>query len=785
MTVTAQTLAIEIEGLGTGTGNGLPLRLTATELRTHASVAQYVPLLTSWPGTLSNSVDPLSGNTTQGTVTFSFLTDAPAAFYGDQARKFFLGSRPEPAALLYANITAASGTMSVVQIPGADSISSGDTLYHEREAYYVSGVSIGGGVDSSDLITIQRGEYGTTAAAHTAGERDDRAIYIGDTDGASGNPIVESRKVTLYRYTPGGSASAFWTGYIDRVEESGGIVTVTARDLWSWVAGSQFGVGAPIGPGAIFYLSSDPNNRRVGASDFRGLDANTDALLLVGGTQIVVSDGEAIVAADVTTEDVDGVKRLILSTTGSATEAGYDLLYRTTAQHRNGDEPILLTDTLREVLVSWEDNTYSHFADASGNHSTHPFDIVRNLLCSTGTALWTSGGSRTVGSNGSYDWLPSYWGLGIDDALIDHTGIDAIKALPPYANLKMESLIIGMEGPEDAQEVLERIFQSTGTFPAMSSDGKITIKDLRDPGSAGADATIGISQIVNTGGGQSPLRWRRSGFPILKSMVVNIGRMGEDDKPVLQYQQTDFQDRQTKRYPQIAEDVEINATDYGTPYGAPPDEQEDIKSIFKWRWQLQTDPLPEYEFEVICSVSSLPAGSIVDLTAPGLMNSDATRGVTSHRCVVLDSQLNTESFTQRLRVLDLFPVTRANNLLGPAWEVATTTDAFNFTIQAARFSADDTAFSILTSEYLALCDSSGVLRSTVAPGLVDSLSTTTVVMDEPFRDGGGNITPSVGDVIFLASYDEHATTPPLDYAYIADANGTLGAASDPAHRWGF
>lgn len=784
MTVTAQTLAIEIEGLGTGTSNGLPLRLTGTELRTHASVAQYVPLLTSWPGTLSNSVDPLGGTTTQGTVTFSFLADAPASIYGDKVREFFLVTRPEPAALLYADITAASGTMSVVQIPGADSIASTDTLYHEREAYYVIGVSIGGGVDSSDLITIQRGEYGTTAKAHASGAKDDREIYIGSTDGASGNPIVESRKVTLYRYTPGGSASAFWTGFVDRVEEAGGIITVTARDLWSWVAGSKLGVGAPIGTGAIFYIASDPNQRRVGAADTGGIDF-TGPPLLSSGKYLVLSDGEAITPAEVSSETVDGVTRYFLDTYGTNTEAGYELLYRTAASNRIGAEPIIGDAVLREVLVSYSDNTFSHFADSSGNHSSHPFDIIRNILCSTGEALWTSGGSRTVGSNGDYDWLPSYWGLAIDDDLIDHTGIDALKALPPYAGLRMESLIVGMEGPEDAQEVLERIFQATGTFPAMSSDGKITIKDLRDPGTSGADATLTVNNIVNPGGGQSPIRWRRSGFPLVRNMIVNIGRLGDDDKPVLQLQQSDFQDRQTKRYPQIAEDVIIDAIDYGTPDGAAPLEQADIKAIFRWRWQLQTAPLPEYELEVICSVASLPAGSIVDVTAPGVMDIDGTRGITSHRCVVLDSQLNTETFSQRLRMLDLYPVTRADKLLAPAWEVASVVDAGEFSIQGSRFSADDTAFTILTTEELHLYDSSGVLRSTLATGTVNTLTTTTVSMDQPFEDGGGNVTPNVGDIIVLAAYDLGADAVEDAYAFIADSDGTLGAASNPADRWGF
>jgi len=43
----------------------------------------------------------------------------------------------------------------------------------------------------------------------------------------------------------------------------------------------------------------------------------------------------------------------------------------------------------------------------------HPFDIVRWVLCSTGS-----------GSNGAYDVLPKPWGLAMDDDWIDHSDVD-------------------------------------------------------------------------------------------------------------------------------------------------------------------------------------------------------------------------------------------------------------------------------------------------------------------------------------------------------------------------
>lgn len=782
MAVVAQTLAFEIEGLGTWTSNGLPLRFTETELRTHAGVAQYVPLLKTWPATLSNRIDPLEGWMTQGTISFEIAADDLDTVWGDRVRQFLTTVRPEPAALLAADIAAGAAQIDAIQIPGADEVVAGDVIFLRREAMYVSSVSAGGGVGGSDRLSVVRGQYGTTAKAHKAGSFDDTEIYIASSDNGSGNPVVESRRVSLYRYTPGGSASRFRVYYLDSVDEDGGILRINARDVWSWVNGRKLGQGAVVTKGIIFYLAADLNNRRVGVAEDGGTLV-VEAPPLIGGTHMVVTDGEAIAPVEASVDTAGQVPRVVFDTIGTGDASGYPLLYRTNAQYRNGEDPLLAEDTLREVLVSWKDATYSHFADSAGNHSSHPFDIVRCLLCSTGEATWTSGGGRTVGSNGDYDWLPRWWGMGVDDELIDHTGIDDLKARYPYAGLKMESLIIGAEGEEDAQEVLAAIFKATGTFPALSSTGLITIKDLRDPGPVGADATVGVNQVVRPEGEGSPIKWRRRGFPIVRDLIVEVGRVGFEEDPVTRYTQVNFQGVQTDRHPQTARDVTINARSFGTPEGVVPLEGDQLKAIFSWRWQLQKDPLPECDLEVPADLPSLPAGSIISLTAPGVMDRDGTRGITSHRCLILDSALDGNTFGQRLRALDLQPITRSEELLSPGWEIDTVAGDDEFDLVADRFTPDDLAKWIDGAQVI-LLDANGVLRSTDGPSF-GTLSGSTVSLDQQWQASSVNITPATGDIIVFAHYDDRGSSGEEAYAWIADSGGKLGTADDPAHRWGF
>lgn len=94
----------------------------------------------------------------------------------------------------------------------------------------------------------------------------------------------------------------------------------------------------------------------------------------------------------------------------------------------------------------------------------HPLDIARKVLASRGSGL-----------NGAYDTLPIRWGLGIDDALIDHADINAWQAIAAVLSgtYVWELAMTGKQ--DDALTWLSGHLASAG-FVLCMRQGMITIR---------------------------------------------------------------------------------------------------------------------------------------------------------------------------------------------------------------------------------------------------------------------------------------------------------------------
>ena len=99
----------------------------------------------------------------------------------------------------------------------------------------------------------------------------------------------------------------------------------------------------------------------------------------------------------------------------------------------------------------------------------HPLDAARKILCSTG-----------AGTNGTYDVLPSGWGLGVPDDLVDHADIDAWRddvVVPASGNYTWS--LVALEPQDDAIGWLSDILAPAGLFLVVRQ-GKITIRAIQD-----------------------------------------------------------------------------------------------------------------------------------------------------------------------------------------------------------------------------------------------------------------------------------------------------------------
>lgn len=93
----------------------------------------------------------------------------------------------------------------------------------------------------------------------------------------------------------------------------------------------------------------------------------------------------------------------------------------------------------------------------------HPIDIARKLL-----ATWD-------GTNGPYDTLPTTWGIGLPDALLDHNDMDAMKAICAPSSGTAVWNVLGFDIESDPLALLNRILTPAGLF-LVERQGKLTVR---------------------------------------------------------------------------------------------------------------------------------------------------------------------------------------------------------------------------------------------------------------------------------------------------------------------
>lgn len=132
-------------------------------------------------------------------------------------------------------------------------------------------------------------------------------------------------------------------------------------------------------------------------------------------------------------------------------------------------------------------NVYAYIDD-------HPIDLVRKILCSTGTAS-----SSSAGSNGDYDWLPETWGFGIDDSLVDHEDCNYFREKSQPAS-GTDDWIVYSQAVDNGYSWIEDTISPAGYF-LIERQGRLTVRAIIDPNTPKTQvaAQIGEEDIVSVG----------------------------------------------------------------------------------------------------------------------------------------------------------------------------------------------------------------------------------------------------------------------------------------------
>jgi hypothetical protein len=419
---------------------------------------------------------------------------------------------------------------------------------------------------------------------------------------------------------------------------------------------------------------------------------------------------------------------------------------------------------------------------------TDPASVILTLLTSID-------GDTT---NGTYDVLPNEWGAGIDDARIDVAGIENTCDFIDTLNLAPFCI------PEatDCKEWLEEnVLRPCHLFFVEDSDGKITVKRLYSKNEA-------IKYTTPTA--------------ITEDVLTEIPRLSMDKMPIGEFTIKMNWDPGNDKFWGT---VNVYLGDATEKYlGTTRNFEIEVRTIYdgrtlgghNWRsinqgdlpilldnylqpiWQnYAQNPNPEIEFEVPYNrLIDVEVGQVVQVTCtvtPDLKNSD--RGITSEYFQIVENMPNpgkstvtcvawmigiNEADTRRLAPSAKItaytdPSPRGGGAVRLTVEDSEFADGDNYTYDTDAFTAGDFVV-LVDSEYIAL---SGAGAPEVCE--IDEVGSGVGACWIDLTAAPADL-PGAGDYVDTASYDSCVSAQKADWAFLADATPTLGAAPDDPHK---
>jgi hypothetical protein len=785
-------IGVTIAGLGQ-TGALWPAiqTLRLSTIKKTIGTTQYLPALAEWPRVIRTEVTPDEGMTTQGTIDFTVsgldYPDIAQRQIGHGVLRFFWGLRKRHDLILTDGSVNDSDVLIDFDITvGGTEPAVNDILYIGREAMHILTVTP---VGDTRTLFVTRGIFGTVAEAHTGA---DPYGFVGV------NNLPIDREVWVYLLNLVTDVETLiWRGLVENFElVNGGIdLVIQCRDALSYISERKLGTDRFVARGvARRGESSAPETldlRQPGRAtgpelDYKPVYAENSLIgTQVGKMMACIIDDEvaALVRMTVVGLGVPGKPWAYQHNMVGGAALEFD------GQRLDVDSEAKDVQ-IREIMIADADNAASLVRDGSGVLTDHPADIIRNILASTGTATWPTLGAHTVGTNGFYDWLPKPWGLSVPDALIDHDAFDALVHGWPTSPLRAQSFYIGADRQEPkASEVIFDLAKALNAYIYLTPDAKISIKLLGDPGPLGVDATISGDTIsglegAETGGASSPLEVR----PV-SSIQIELAQQGPGGKPAEILAAGDVRQTAASRYRHLARKDIIEATRiYGDPvdYSVAWFLREILGALFVWRYHYLNGILPVYELTTTPDAPRISAGQWISLTHPSFFETDGTRGIEGHRCLVMAADFSIETHEQKIRIVDFKAIADADEGLAPSWRAKVITSTTVFTIWGGWFTDDDTATWENTGSYrYDLWGSQGNLRSTDGPQH-GNIAGSTVTMTAPWTSGAVPVLPASGDIIRVTTYDvskSDASWTEDELTWISGGDGKLGAASDPGSNW--
>lgn len=396
----------------------------------------------------------------------------------------------------------------------------------------------------------------------------------------------------------------------------------------------------------------------------------------------------------------------------------------------------------------------------------NPVDVILTVLTSTGTPA----------SNGAHDRAPFEFGLGIPVSDIDSATFTTIGNRLDTQGISAGSVSMLTEDATSLSDWIDMFARTYGLAIATTTTGKIRLIDLTE---LDFDTTVSLqeSDLV------SVAKLTIAAQMAIESVTVSY------DQPWISPDEPESQISNLVRAEpggilSLFEKLKGETIEIAPPFAAAVDDSSRDALFGRWATfmgysngtigSMTADVDPGYVGEI---------GDTVSVTLPAFPNAPDTGAMTGALCRIMDRVHEARPIGANPRdtlTLHVYGVTDADatRAWAPTGKVSAVTSATVFTVEASAYHGADystDASTFADGADVDIWSTNWGLRSTTTPGTVSGTSGNVITLSIAAQDGGGDVTPIVGDKVTLSAESDQSTTEAAKWGWLS--------ATTPGIQW--
>lgn len=415
------------------------------------------------------------------------------------------------------------------------------------------------------------------------------------------------------------------------------------------------------------------------------------------------------------------------------------------------------------------ENTDTWILTGSRVMKANPVDIILQILTSTGLQL----------ANGAFDRIPAEFGLGIPLSNLDLSTFTDIADRMDVAGVSAGNVTLLASDPPDIAKWMDVFCKVYGLALVTSTTGSLRLVDL---------AFIDFETSLSLDEGDL---WRNPRGEIAPVYEVDAAQAVESistafSMPWLEPDQQDVEINTKTGTRGIGETFERvqGETVAIKPTFAPAVDEPGVAAVAARYGQLiwlQAGLVAAFTVDVVTTYAG-EVGDWVSATLLNLPNAADDGPLTASLCRIMDRVHESRPTGVAKDTVTVFiygiEVASPKRDWAPSGVVSSVVSATDFDLSADVYhgpSFDSDAESFTAGQKVDIYDSSWTLRSTTAPGTVGTASGDNITLSVAATDGGGDVTPNVGDKLALSKESDQGAALSGSWMWLS--------ATTPGYEW--